>query len=144
MTKFPCTGVIIFSKIWDDIKTVLVQTHRGYYSFPKGKLEKGEKDFDGAIRELKEETGIDYKILTFIKDVELEELSVKGNPSVKYYIAILEEEYNNFVFDEDELKNVEWFTIENALELDGLRKGRKETLKKAYELYLKFIKKLIY
>ena len=28
-------------------------------------VEKGEKDFDGAIRELKEETGIDYKILTF-------------------------------------------------------------------------------
>lgn len=48
-------GGILFNPSGD---IVLVQERDGSWSFPKGRIEKGESPMDAAIREIKEETGV--------------------------------------------------------------------------------------
>jgi 8-oxo-dGTP pyrophosphatase MutT (NUDIX family) len=127
--KFPTAGVIV---IKNDM-TILVETHKEYFSFPKGGRHKNETHFECAIRELFEETGLDHKKLKFIENLSIDEFSNKNYPSVKYFIGILNENFDDFKFDENELKNARWYKIDDALKLDKLKDTRKSILIKAYE-----------
>ena len=53
-------GVFVYDKI--NNKVLLVQSKGRLYGFPKGSLNIGENSKKGAIRELKEETGVDIDI----------------------------------------------------------------------------------
>ena len=55
------------------------------WSFPKGKLEDGESFEDAALREVREEAGLDCRILRFIGHTEY--VDRKGRPkAVAYWI----------------------------------------------------------
>lgn len=57
-------GAVVCAKDKNEVKVLLVKNHNGkYWSFPKGHIEKGENEKQTAIREIKEETDIDVKIL---------------------------------------------------------------------------------
>ena len=56
-TELSC-GIIVF----DNDKVLIVKHKGGHTSFPKGHREKGENLRETAIREVKEETGIDAEI----------------------------------------------------------------------------------
>ena len=127
---FPsCAGIIIFN----NDETVLVNTKFGNYSFPKGKKNKGENLIDVAWRELEEETGLRKDQVNLIDDYFIDELSNRGNPSVRYFVGITNEKINKFIFDTEELENVGWYTIEKALEIAKFKNIRKQILKQAYE-----------
>jgi bis(5'-nucleosidyl)-tetraphosphatase len=53
-------GVVLFYRE-GRVRRYLLLRHRGkeYWAFPKGRVDPGERDEDAAIREVKEETGID-------------------------------------------------------------------------------------
>lgn len=55
-------GAIVFREINDELRVLLVQHGARHWSFPKGHVESGETDCETAIREVKEETGIDIEI----------------------------------------------------------------------------------
>ncbi len=59
-------GVIVYhNEIVNDRPVrmyLLLNYRRGYWDLPKGKLEKGETNKQAAIRELKEETGLEASI----------------------------------------------------------------------------------
>lgn len=69
-------GLILYKKEQNNYKVLLVhpggpyfqRKDDGWWSIPKGGIEEGEDDFATAIRELKEETGVD--ILGFYKNDE--------------------------------------------------------------------------
>ena len=76
-------GAVVFN----DDKVLLVDHSKGHIGFPKGHIEEGESGKDTAIREVKEETGIDIEIIgDFSCSVEY---SPKQNvmKTVTYYIA---------------------------------------------------------
>ncbi len=52
-------GAVVFN----DDKVLVVKHRAGHVDFPKGHVEKNETEEDTAIREVKEETNIDIKIL---------------------------------------------------------------------------------
>ena len=59
-----CGAIIIHKTNKDNYKVLLVKNHNGrYWSFPKGHVEKGETEEETAIREIKEETGLDVEIV---------------------------------------------------------------------------------
>ena len=63
-------GAIVIYKQGDRCKILLVRNHNGRnYSFPKGHVELGETEEETAIREVKEETGLDISIIPSFREV---------------------------------------------------------------------------
>ena len=63
-------GAIVIHRDGDQYKILLVRNHNGRnYSFPKGHVEKGETEQQTAIREVKEETGLDIEIIESFREV---------------------------------------------------------------------------
>ena len=66
MKKEFSAGIIIYvTELIDDVPTrlyLLLQYQRGYWDLVKGKLEPGETNEEAALRELKEETGLEATI----------------------------------------------------------------------------------
>ena len=123
-----CCGIIIFNK--DLTKTVLVETNREWKSFPKGKRERGESDFECAVREVKEETGLTVDNLK-ISEEYLDESSNKGNGATRYFVGQIKDENVEFKFDENELKSVQWYSSKEIDSLVKFKSVRKDIFKQA-------------
>lgn len=59
MKKEKSCGIIVF----DDDKVLIVKSTNGHFGFPKGHVEENETEYETAIREVKEETNCDAKII---------------------------------------------------------------------------------
>lgn len=114
-----------------DDKVLLVQNIKGkHWSFPKGHMEDGETEKETAIREVKEETNIDVKII----DDKKYTITYRPKPNlikdVHFFLARpLNKEYRR---QEKEISIVEYFTFKDALELithDDLKELFKQFLK---------------
>ena len=56
-------GAVIFRKTRGKYAVLLIKNrYADFWSFPKGHVEPGENEYQTAIRETKEETGIDVKL----------------------------------------------------------------------------------
>ncbi len=63
-------GGIIFYKTRQNVKILLVKNNNGrYWSFPKGHIEDGETEQETAIREIKEETGLDVTLVNNFREI---------------------------------------------------------------------------
>jgi 8-oxo-dGTP diphosphatase len=77
---------------------------------PKGKLKKGESWQEAALREIKEETGYDARIMGFAGAIAYE---VKGRPKiVRYWHMIVQGEPSEL---ENEVDELVWLTVEEAI-----------------------------
>ena len=84
-----------------------------FWSFPKGHQEDGETDIGTAIRETKEETNLDVKIIDNepIKTGHL----VHGGTIYKEILLFIAEPLNNEIkIQEDEVEEVQWARIDEA------------------------------
>lgn len=64
--EFSC-GAVLYTVENGIRKYVLIMEPNGSYGFPKGHRRHGEEEKDCAIREVKEETGIDAKLIPGLK-----------------------------------------------------------------------------
>lgn len=65
-----CGAIILYKERENRYKVLLVRNNNGKnYSFPKGHIEKGENEKETAIREIKEETGLDVRIVDNFREV---------------------------------------------------------------------------
>lgn len=63
-------GAIIFYKGKNATRILLVKNNNGrYWSFPKGHIEENESEHETAIREIKEETGLEIDIIGDFREV---------------------------------------------------------------------------
>ena len=63
-------GGIIFYKTRQNVRILLVKNSNGrYWSFPKGHIEDGETEQETAIREIKEETGLDVTLVNNFREI---------------------------------------------------------------------------
>ncbi len=51
-------GFVVYRRVSDGIKFLLLYRRGDYWNFPKGHFQPGERSIDAALRELEEETGI--------------------------------------------------------------------------------------
>ena len=68
MIEETSAGIVIFRKEGSKKLFLLLHYPSGHWDFVKGKMEKGEKTHETAIRETKEETGITD--ITFVENFE--------------------------------------------------------------------------
>lgn len=125
MEKEKSCGCIIV----DNNQVLLVKHNGGHWGFPKGHVEKNETEEQTAIREVKEETNLDVEIINNKRYVE-EYITNKGRKKeVVYFIA--KKIGGEIKKQEEEIQEIKWFNIEEAIEMityEGSRKIFKEAI----------------
>lgn len=110
LRKEKSCGCII---IKNDKVLLVYEKNRNFWGFPKGHMEEGESEIQTALREVKEEVGLDVKIdvnkkytLNYIINNEIDKTSI-------FYIANPINE--NIVMQESEIENIKWCNFDEAL-----------------------------
>ncbi|MDD6388038.1 MAG: NUDIX domain-containing protein [Bacilli bacterium] len=119
-------GAIIFN----EGKVLVVRQISGFYGFPKGHVEIGETEKETAIREVKEETGLDIKIISDKRYTQSYIVKENVHKDVVFFIAKLEN--NNEKRQVEEIEEILWIDInevENILTYDSLKELWKEAKK---------------
>ena len=105
-----------------DDKVLLIKQHQGFYGFPKGHMEKNETEIETALRETKEETGIDA-ILDKEKRFEISYYTRKNNfKTVVYFLA--HSKNVEIKIQEKEIIEAKWVSIndvEGILTFDNMK-----------------------
>jgi 8-oxo-dGTP pyrophosphatase MutT (NUDIX family) len=127
-------GAVILSKTGGDFKVLLIQ-HRngGHWSFPKGHVEKDENEVDTALREIKEETGIDAVIDTGFRHVTTYSPDQDIMKDVVYFIAKPKDE--KLLLQAEEVRNAGWYSFDKASQIITF-----ENDKKLFESAVDYIK----
>lgn len=110
-------GVIVLtrSKKSKPVSIAMVKSnYSGKWGFPKGNIDRGETEKQGALREFKEETGVD--ILEPLHDVTLY-VPDKSNPKI-FFIDIVNSPFE-MKRQESEISEIGWKTIN---ELKSMKK----------------------
>ncbi len=98
-----------------DNEVLLVQHNKGHWGFPKGHVENNETEMETAVREVKEETNVDVKIIDD-KRYTMEYVTDKGrDKEVVYFIA--NPISTEIKPQEEEIKNIKWVSFSEALEI---------------------------
>jgi len=117
MKKEVACGCIIF----DENKNVLLihQIAGDYWGFPKGHVEEGETELQTALREVKEEVGLDVEIIDpkyrYVLNYLIKEENV--DKTTILYLARPKQENAKVIIQEAEVAESKWITTEEALEL---------------------------
>jgi len=109
-------GGLVYKKIGDQTLWMVVQ-HSGYkgWIFPKGHIEKEETNEEAALREVKEETGIDAKIIEKIGETKYFYVR-EGEKRFKEAVFFLMEFLGGDESKHDtETMDIVWLDFESAL-----------------------------
>jgi len=130
-------GLVIFRKEKGKIKFLLLQKPSGLFEFPKGLIEKNEDPKKTALREAKEEAGIEkVKIIDGFKETIKYVYSFKGKKIFKIVIFYLGKTSQKKIKVSFEHLGGGWYEFEEAKKLLKF-KNYKNLLEKAK----KFIEK---
>lgn len=128
-------GAVVYTKINNEVKFVLVRQLKGFYGFPKGHVEDGETEKETALREIKEETGLDVTLIDGF--ISLDEHPIPERPGtikqVTYFLAKYENQ--KIEYPKEELMSVDLYSYEDAIDLFQFE-NQKEMLKNAKDFLI--------
>jgi bis(5'-nucleosidyl)-tetraphosphatase len=84
-TKKRAAGVVLVRGASDGHKVLLLRAYRNW-DLPKGRLEEGETPLEGAIREVREETGLDDLEFAWGEE-SIDTEPYAGGKVVRFYVA---------------------------------------------------------
>lgn len=117
-------GIVII-RYEEDKPLILLMRSYQYWDFPKGGVEENENKLNAAMREVKEESGIDNLVFKWGKSFHQTEPYGKNNKVVSYFIAETDEKKVVMGVNEDlgrpEHDEYRWVTFNEARELAGNR-----------------------
>ena len=106
-------GAIIFHKTKQNTKVLLVKNNNGrYWSFPKGHIEEGETEQETAIREIKEETGLDVTLTPGFR--EISEYCPFGKIRKRVVFFLAQAFTDNVTIQEEEIASYIWVDLQQA------------------------------
>lgn len=148
-------GAVIFRREnRGEVKFLLLYHGRGYWNFPKGHLEQGERALGAFLREVEEETGLkprDLKVISGFKTTDRytffkgagydlrdgrEHARTARSPVFKIVIFYLVETKKRGIAVSDEHEGFGWFSHKEALRLVKY-KNTQNIIEKAYEFIQK-------
>ena len=110
-------GAVVFTKIDNCIKYLLIQNLTGIYGFPKGYVEDGESEIQTALREVFEEVGIKVELINGFRTEDEHLIPHKENTMKKIVYFLGEYSNQDFSYQKEELSNAELVDYETALTL---------------------------
>lgn len=117
MIREKSCGALVYREKQEHLELLLIK-HRsgGHWSFPKGHVEAGENELQTALREIKEETGLDVRLLDgFRQSVEY-----FPKPHVKkqvvYFLAHPDAD-DTVHKQEEEISEYKWCLLDDADEM---------------------------
>ncbi len=137
MEKERSAGAVLFRADGKEKKYLLLYYEAGHWDFPKGNIEKGEKEQETVKREVFEETGIKkIEILKGFKEKIHYFYRLKGQLRSKEVIFFVAKTETNEIKISFEHKGFEWLPYEEAMERLTF-KNAKDIFKKAHEFLSK-------
>ena len=111
-------GAVVYCQKGNEIMYLLACERSGYWVFPKGHMEEGESEHDTALREVKEETGLNVTFVEGFRTLDEHNLAREGRPNTikqtVYFLARYEGQ--EFVPQEAEITKIALLDYETAME----------------------------
>lgn len=118
--------VIVGGIIKKENKILMVQEAKekcyGQWNFPAGHLDDEETIFEGAVREVFEETGCKVKLTKCLPILSIKNMSMIR---ITFLTELLEEDIK---FDKSEILDVKWFDIEEIKNMQEELRGKNQML----------------
>lgn len=110
-------GFIVYKRVNNQKFYLVIRSLNGDFGFPKGHTEPGESEIETAIRELKEETGIEVKIIEgFRRQIEYELRNIPN--TIKQSVYFLGEcTSDKILCQESEVSEARFFSYEDAIKI---------------------------
>ncbi len=110
-------GAVIFRKNNNITEYLLIlnkkrKSVQGHWGFPKGHVESGESEHETALREVKEETGLDIEFFGNFRSVTHYSPKVDVVKNVVYFLASVKK--NDIVLQESEIADFVWLPFKEA------------------------------
>ena len=106
-------GAVVFRKYHGNIELLLIKhVVGGHGSFPKGHVEAGETEEQTALREIKEETGIDVELITTFREVVSYSPKRDTTKDVIYFLG--KAKTFQYTPQEEEIAQIKWVEINLA------------------------------
>lgn len=96
-------GAVVFTRIGDEIKYLLVANLEGIWGFPKGHVEENEAEEETALREVYEETNLKIKLIDGFRTTDEHFIPTKKNTikQITYFLGTFESQ--EIIYQKDEL-----------------------------------------
>ncbi|MEN9341922.1 MAG: hypothetical protein RIQ54_178 [Candidatus Parcubacteria bacterium] len=146
MRKEITTGIIVFRRVREGIKFLILYHGHQYWNFPKGHIENEEQSLEAAYRETFEETGLRQEELRLVRNFKTyERFTFRRNGQTVYKIVILylAQTNNPIVKISKEHQGYGWFFFEDAKKILGMHKDSQKVLQNAYDFLMRRQKKEI-
>ncbi|MCL1822747.1 MAG: NUDIX domain-containing protein [Oscillospiraceae bacterium] len=113
MTLEKSCGAVVYRKFHGNTEILLIRHEKsGYWSFPKGHIEDGETEEQTALREIKEETGLDVFIDSGFRETVIYSPRRDASKTVVYFIA--KSKNGDVLPREGEISDTKWVEIDKA------------------------------
>ena len=113
MSKEKSCGAVDNRKYHGNIELLLIKhVVGGHWSFPKGHVEPGETEEQTALREIKEETGIDVELNTSFREVVSYSPKRDTTKDVIYFLG--KAKTFQYTPQEEEIAQIKWVEINLA------------------------------
>ncbi|MFD1953371.1 NUDIX hydrolase [Paenibacillus thailandensis] len=115
MKEISAGGVVYRYTDNGDLQIQLIQDRYGKVSLPKGKMEEGETVEQTALREIKEETGMDGVIVKPIDQIKYQyQHESKGTVNKEVHYYLVEAVGGTLQAQVEEIRGVDWFEPHEA------------------------------
>ena len=113
-----CCGAVVINREDGETRYLLIANPSGIWGFPKGHMEAGETERETALREIKEETGLDVQFLGDFRAADAHALVREGRPDVTKQITDFLAEYKGQAVrpQPGEISQIRLMTFEEALD----------------------------
>ena len=116
-------GAIVYRKNRSQIELLLIKNrYGGHWSFPKGHVEGQETEIQTALREVKEETGLDINIQKGFR--QMVEYYPKPNIRKQVVYFLGEAKTAQFKRQEEEISRIIWTEIHKAYHMVTFKNNR--------------------
>jgi len=125
-------GAVVFARTPDGLRYVIIHSGQGFYGFPKGHMEAGETEQQTALREIREEVGLEVSLLDGFREVEEYPLPQKPGVTKRVIYFLAECKMQPLLPQPGEVTEAAWMTCDEAMGVFQFE-NLKQLLQKAHQ-----------